>query len=166
MSDVTARLALPFIAPGQAQKEIFHNEALVRIDAALHAVAQSIGDDDPPASPQPGQCWIVGAAPSGAWAGEADALAAWSDGGWRFIAPVPGMTVWLARVGLPAWFDGAAWQIGIIVADRLLVGGVQVVSARRPAIADPAGGTTIDSESRGALNAVLGALRGHGLIAE
>ena len=37
MSDATARLALPFIAPGQAQKELFHNEALTRIDALLQA---------------------------------------------------------------------------------------------------------------------------------
>jgi hypothetical protein len=33
----TARFALPLIAPGQAQKEVYHNEALTAVDAALHA---------------------------------------------------------------------------------------------------------------------------------
>ena len=31
--DGTPRWALPFLFAGQAQKEMFHNEALVRIDA-------------------------------------------------------------------------------------------------------------------------------------
>ena len=56
---------------------------LVRIDAALHPVAETLGDDDPPASPVPGQCWIVGTTPTGAWSGQAGALAAWTNGGWR-----------------------------------------------------------------------------------
>lgn len=34
MTDTSARFALPLILPGQAQKEIFHNEALALLDAA------------------------------------------------------------------------------------------------------------------------------------
>jgi len=88
MSDTTPRLALPFILPGQAQKEAFHNEALALVDAALHVcVAGDPGDAIPP-DPAPGESWIVGPDPAGAWAGKANQLATWSDGGWRFIAPV------------------------------------------------------------------------------
>ena len=36
----TVRFALPLIAPGQAQKEAYHNEALAAIDAALHACVE------------------------------------------------------------------------------------------------------------------------------
>ena len=39
--DGTPRWALPFLFAGQAQKEMFHNEALVRIDALVHGIAQS-----------------------------------------------------------------------------------------------------------------------------
>ena len=42
--------------------------------------------------------------------------------------------------------------------------GVQVVGARLPAIASPASGSTVDSEARSTLDAVLTALRSHGLI--
>ncbi len=152
--------------PGQAQKEMFHNEALARIDAVLQAVALTLGDNDPPGAPVAGQCWITGTAPTGAWAGQAGVMAVWTEGGWRFVAPVPGMIVWLAALSVYARFDGAAWRTGELVGDRLVIGGDQVVAARQSAIASPAGGTTIDAESRTCLGAILAALRSHGLIAE
>lgn len=165
MTDATARLALPFIASGQAQKELFHNEALVRIDALLQPAVESLMIDNPPSAPTPGQCWIVGESPSGAWAGQASALAVWTDGGWRFVAPRSGMTVWSLSDDVVASFDGAAWAIGEIRGRRILVDGVAVVGTQQSAIADPVGGSAPDSEARAAIFAVLTALRTHGLIA-
>ena len=46
----------------------------------------------------------------------------------------------------------------------LFLDGIQVVGARRPAIASPNGGTTTDSEARAAIDQLLNALRAHGLI--
>jgi hypothetical protein len=165
MSDATARFALPFIASGQAQKEVFHNEALARIDALLQASVEAVSLDEPPASPVTGQCWIVGATPRGAWAGQALTLAAWSDGGWRFVAPRVGMTAWSIADDVPMRFDGTNWRLGEIAARRLMVGGTQVVGAQQPAVADPTGGTAPDAEGRTAISAVLAVLRHHGLIA-
>lgn len=165
MTDATARFALPLLAAGQAQKELFHNEALARIDALLQPVVEAIGQNDPPASPSPGQCWIVGAAPSGGWAGQAASLAAWTEGGWRFVAPRTGMALWSLADGLPVRFDGGGWIVGAVAAARIVVGGVPVVGAQRPAIPDPAGGAVLDVEARAILSAVLAAMRQHGLIA-
>lgn len=165
MTDATARFALPFLASGQAQKELFHNEALARIDALLLPVVESVLRDAPPAAPAAGQCWIVGAAPAGAWAGQALALAAWTDDGWRFVAPRAGLRAWSLADTLPAMFDGAGWRLGAIHARQVIVDGVPVVSAQQSAIANPAGGTAPDSEARAAISAILGALRAHGLIA-
>ncbi|NNC72613.1 MAG: DUF2793 domain-containing protein [Sphingomonadaceae bacterium] len=78
MTDTTPRFALPQLLTGHAQKEIWHNEALALIDAVLHPVAESRGDNTPPANPAAGQCWITGSAPVGDWAGEADWLAIWT----------------------------------------------------------------------------------------
>lgn len=39
----TARLKLPFLVPGQAQKELFHNEALQIIDMLVQPVVASVG---------------------------------------------------------------------------------------------------------------------------
>lgn len=166
MSDETsARLALPLLQPGQAQKEMTHNEALALLDLAVGARAVEIGVNDPPATPAVGDCWIVGAAPTGAWAGHPQAIAGWTGGGWRFVAPFEGLSAWIGAAGVPARFVAGAWRAGEIAATRILVDGVPVLGARAAAIADPTGGATIDGECRAALNAVLSAMRSHGLIA-
>ena len=165
MSDATARFALPLIAAGQAQKEVFHNEALARIDALLEPVVEAVAQNDPPAAPVFGQCWVVGATPGGAWAGEARAIAAWTDGGWRFLAPALATTVWSRADQLFARFDGSAWIIGEIPAARIMVGGVQVVGMQQSAVAAPGGGSVVDVEARAALAAVIAVLKSHGLTA-
>jgi hypothetical protein len=163
--DTTPRLALPMLVPGQAQKELYHNEALALIDMAIQAAVISVSAATPPSSPAIGDCWILGAAPGGDWAGHARQLAGWSAGGWRFISPREGMTAWSIADNAQARFSGADWTIGETRCARVLIGGQQIVGARRPAIAAPAGGVTIDAEARTVLNAVLGALTAHGLIA-
>jgi hypothetical protein len=165
MTDATARFALPFIASGQAQKELFHNEALARIDALLQPVVDAMLLNTPPAAPVPGQCWIVGAAPSGGWVGQALAVAAYTDDGWRFVAPRAGMRAWSLADALPAMFDGASWTLGAVHARNLVIGGLAVVGAQQSGIANPSGGTTPDTEARAAVTAILSALREHGLIA-
>ncbi|MET1113243.1 MAG: DUF2793 domain-containing protein, partial [Allosphingosinicella sp.] len=65
MADTTPRFALPFILPGQAQKELFHNEALVRIDLALHPAVEGPPASAPPPAPAAGECWIVAPAAGG-----------------------------------------------------------------------------------------------------
>lgn len=165
MTETSARFALPHILPGQAQKELFHNEALALIDAALHPVAESIGDDDPPVSPDIGQCWIVGATPTGEWTGMAQKLACWTIGGWRFVSPAEGMAIWLPAAGLWARHAAGAWSEGVLPVAELHVDGLRVVGAREPSIAAPSGGTTVDSEARSTIALMLAALRNHGLIA-
>jgi hypothetical protein len=46
----------------------------------------------------------------------------------------------------------------------VLIDGQIVLRERQPAIPNPAGGTVVDSESRAALEAILDALRTHGMI--
>lgn len=160
----SARLALPLLAPGQAQKEMWHNEALALLDIAVQAVVEEVGRDTPPATPQPGQCWIVGAAPTGDWIGHAGAIAGWTAGGWRFVAPRPGLRARHAPSGQGVAHDGTAWRLGELRASRVFVDGQQVVGARGQAIAVPTGGTTIDTQSRTCIEMILIAMRNHGLI--
>jgi hypothetical protein len=164
MSEASARLGLPFIQPGQAQKELFHNEALALVDGLLHAAAEGGPAAAPPAAPAAGQCWIVAGSPSGAWSGQAHKLAIWTDGGWRFAAPVLGMIVWNKAAGHWLHWRGNAWSAGELPAAKLVVGGQQVVGNRQPAVPSPSGGTTIDAEARSAVAALIVALRSHGLI--
>lgn len=163
MTGPTPRLALPLLEPGQAQKEMFHNEALALLDIAVQASADG-PLDAPPADPQPGDCWIVGAAPSGEWAGRARCVAGWTPGGWRFVVPRDGMRLWLGPARGFALFAGGEWRFGE-AHGKLIVEGQQVVGIRGAAIPEPAGGMVVDGEARTAIVALLEALRSHGLIA-
>ena len=164
MADTTPRFALPFILPGQAQKELFHNEALTRIDLALHPAVEGAAAAAPPADPEEGQCWVVAPSATGAWEGRDAMLAMWSEGGWRFLAPAAGMLAWNRAAGLPLLWDGAQWREGVLVCSGLVVNGVQVVGQRQAGVPSPSGGTIIDDEARAAINALTAALMSHGLI--
>lgn len=163
MTDLpTPRLALPMLQPGQAQKEMYHNEALARLDLAVQAAVHAADTNIPPDDPEPGDAWIVGDAPTGLWAGQAKAIAGW-NAGWRFIAPTEGMQLWVRESDGFALFSDGSWHIGNAYG-RLIVDGEQVVGARGEAIEDPDGGSVIDVEARGAILAILAALREHGLV--
>lgn len=164
MAEETTRHGLPLLQAGQAQKEVTHNEALVKLDLLTHLAVESLRAAPPP-SPAAGQCWLVDAGATDAWAGRDGSVACWTEGGWRFLSPRPGMVAWQQAEGGFAWFDGASWRTDGWPAGGLLVGGQQVVGPQAAAIAEPAGGGTVDSEARAAIGQILAALRSHGLIA-
>ena len=161
----TPRLALPFLSQGQAQKEITHNEALQILDFLVAGAVAEPPRNDPPASPAIDDCYIVGPAPTSLWAGWADAVAGFSVGGWRRIAAVPGMRVYVQATEQWACYRTTGWELGVVRGAKLIIEGQQVVGAQSASIASPAGGASIDAEARASINQILSALRGHGLIA-
>jgi len=161
----TDRLGLPLLAAGQAQKELVHNEALLLLDVASQPVVESANLATPPVSPTAGQCWIVATSASGDWTGQEGAIAGWTDNGWRFVGPAAGWRAWVADRNQAMRFDGSGWIDEEARSDGYFVGGERVLAARQAAVADPAGGTMVDSEARSAVSAILAALRAHGLIA-
>lgn len=148
MSDVltTPRLALPLLAAGQAQKEITHNEALTLVDLAIAPLVETIAANAPPPSPAIGQQWIVGPAPTGAWTGQAGALAGWTGQGWRFLHLPPGATVTERPTMLQWQRNSITWVAPV-------------------AVTAPSGGATIDAECRAKLAALIAALSARGLLA-
>lgn len=164
MSETSARMRLPLIQPGQAQKELTHNEALAAIDTLLHPLIETMTVAEPPAGALAGACWIVSGEGAGDWAGQGGAIAALTDGGWRFLPGTEGMTVWLRDARTEARFHEGAWTVGIAELRAVRIGGQAVLGARQPAIAAPDGGGTIDQQSRETIQAILETLRNHGLV--
>ncbi len=164
MSDITDRLALPFIIAGQGQKEVTHNEALLRLDFLVQPVVLEVAPVAIPAAPAVGQCWIVGSASVGVWVGKANQIACWTGSGWRFAVPVVGMRCWSIADAVHVQFEAGGWVKGHLSASILKIGNAQVVGPRQAAINTPAGGTNADAEARLALSQILVALRTHGLI--
>ena len=140
---VTARFSLPLLFAAQAGKEVFHNEALVRIDALLHGTIQGEAND-PPENAEDGQCWLIGPLPTGAWVDRGGLIAMRQAGQWLFAGPVEGMRIFDRSSRQFAVFSGA-WE--------------------KPAdVPEPSGGKIVDSEARAAIGAVLLALRASGFL--
>jgi hypothetical protein len=162
MSD---RFALPLLHVAQAQKELTHNEALTIIDLLLHPVAESATIATPPSAPLVGQCWIVASGGTGAWTGKDATFACFTSGGWRYISPRKGLRVGVVDTQSVHIYDGLIWTIDPLRTGALYLDDVKVVGPQQPAITGASGGITIDAEARAAINAILEAMRNHGLIA-
>ena len=104
----TSHLGLTLVEQSQAQKEVTVNQALTRIDAVLNTGAISRTINTPPGSPSSGDLYIIGASPTGDWAGHAGELA-YYDQIWRFITQGEGMTLWVNDEDAIYSYDGSAW---------------------------------------------------------
>lgn len=142
-TNTTPRLKLPNLFVAQAQKELTVNEAFAMLDALLHLAVEGEAND-PPAAAADGECWLVGAAPTGNWVAQAGQIACRQAGSWLFVAPVDGMTLFDKAAGRSARFDGG-WQ-------------------RAAAISLPTGGTTEDAEARAAIAELVAALQLSGIV--
>ena len=137
------RFSLPLLFAGQAQKEVFVNEALAITDALLHCAIEGEADA-PPGSPSDGDAWLVGLAPNGPWTGQEGRIACWQAGNWLFVQPRDGMRVLDRSSGQEIRFHGI-W--------------------RRPSVPlEPSGGSVVDSEARAAIQQLIAALRLTGIF--
>jgi len=142
-TSTSSRFNLPFLFTGQAQKEIFVNEALARIDGLLHPAIEA-ELNVPPTAPLDGQCWLVGTAPTGVWVGHAGQIACRQSGNWLFANPVDGMRLHDKSASRQAVFRGT-WQ-------------------RSTSVPAPTGGTTVDTQSRTAIAGLIAALVAAGIL--
>lgn len=146
MSDVqSARLKLPLLAAGQAQKEVTHNEALVLLDALTNAVIESAALAAPPANPDSGKSWLVANSATSAWAGQESRLAVATQGGWRFIEPFEGLVVWDKSTATQRRFHQSGW----VIANNISL---------------PGSGAVVDVEARACLGNLAALLASWGLL--
>ena len=139
----TPRHALPLLYPGQAQKEIFVNEALARLDALAHPVVLT-SRTTPPPSHAAGDTYLVVAPASEEWSGHENCLAISHETHWVFQTPYEGMRIYdREEATIRFWRNG--WS-------------------DPQSIPDPAGGSTIDIEARGTIATLLLCLRSLGIL--
>ena len=129
---------------GQSQKEITVNEALLAADFLLHMAIEGVTATVPP-TPSAGQCWLIGSNATGVFYGKTDQIAAWSEGGWRLIAPRTGMRAFDVSESAHRLYFGGSWHL---------------VAAP----AAPAGGSVIDTQARTAISQIIAALLTAGII--
>lgn len=106
----TPILGAPSLAASQAVPETTVNEI-------ARFVEQGAGwfrfkDRDlatPPGSPADGDCYLVAASATGAWAGQDGKIAFYLSTAWQFISPSEGMGAWINDEDAAIVFDGSAW---------------------------------------------------------
>lgn len=81
-----------------------------------------------------------------------------------FARSLEGMAFYDRSSGTWAAYCNDGWDVGILRGRQVVIDGNQVVGARAAAIAGPSGGSVVDTEGRAAIDAMLIALREHGLI--
>lgn len=103
-------------------------------------LAVTFGTNTPPGSPTNGDTHVVGANPTGGFAGQANALAVYDGAAsaWTFIAPYDGLLVWDAAADKLKAYNGTAWQDAFIIsagqinASTQLADGVVITSKIAP----------------------------------
>ena len=122
--DNSPRLGLPYLQANQAQKHVTLNEALRRLDMIVQASVLSSGLTSPPLSPAEGDCYLIAAGPpAGDWSAQSPGdFAAWQDGAWAFITPLPGWTCLVRDTGAFLYFDGSQWRPAAPSANPLTLG--------------------------------------------
>lgn len=143
-SSTTPVAGLPLLVPGQAQKEVFLNQALSILDA-LYPQAVVASQSAPPAANEDSACFRVTSPASGVWTGHDDHIAVGIGGDWHFLAPHDGMQVFDRAAGYLLVFR-SGWR-----------------HAAAPTISE--GGAIIDIEARAALAQLIGVLRHIGVLA-
>lgn len=125
LPETSARLAMPYIQPAQAQKHVTHNEALRVLDVVVQLSLASRTLNTPPLIAQNGSCYLVPAAAGGDWVGQAGRIALRDNDAWDFLTPRTG---WLAMVldeDRLLFFDGADWRVPDILPDIIDRLGIQ-----------------------------------------
>lgn len=88
---------------------------------------QTLGANTPPPAPTTGDSYVVGTAPTGAWAGQAKNIATWTGSAWMFTPSEGGWHVYSVAADALYSFVGGGWGLTNGVAS--VVGQTGVVSA-------------------------------------
>lgn len=108
-NDTTARLKLDQLVSLQELNAVTWNEALAQLDALVDLYLLGLFGNTPPSSPQDGDAYITGGAPTGAWSGQTYKIAACLDGAWRFFYPFNGLRAYVASSGIFVIYLNGQW---------------------------------------------------------
>ncbi len=110
MPDTTNIQSLPLILPSQAQKHVTHNEALKILDLIVQMTVASRSVAVPPTLPARGDCHLVAAGATGAWAGRVGNVTTFTGIVWEFYPPKVGWTAYVVDEATPVVHDGSVWS--------------------------------------------------------
>lgn len=142
-TNATSRFALPLLHAGQAQKEVFVNEAFGLADALLHCAVEGAAASHPGKSLE-GEAWLILPGATGDWESHDNEIAVRRGGAWIFVEPRDGLRVFDRSAGCEMLFFRFWRKASIPV--------------------EPLGGVSVDGEARAAINDLVSALQALGIL--
>jgi len=103
----TPQLALDVLSEGQNGAESIVNDNSYRLDA-LCQLSVKDRTNTPPGAPVEGDRYLIGAAPTGVWAAQANKVA-WYVSGWKYLAPKQGFRAWVDDEKCFMRYNGTVW---------------------------------------------------------
>lgn len=108
----TPNTGLELVPQNTADPYVAVNDSFQTIDALMSLTVVSMTVSAPPAttSADIGKRWVIGASPTGAWAGRADQIALCTAAGlWRYYVPWVGLVAWSIATSAEYRWTGSAW---------------------------------------------------------
>lgn len=105
----TPHLNITLVTQSQSQKEVTINLAFQVLEALQNTGIISMALSAPPGSPAEGALYVVKATGSGAWLGQDGNLAYFINGGWLFITPLNGLTLYDLSQSLLVTYSSGSW---------------------------------------------------------
>jgi hypothetical protein len=107
----TPRLGAPELTSGQAAPETTVNEQIRYVEqGASRFVFKDRDLSTPPGSPADGDCYLVKATGTGAWAGKDGKIAFYENTSWVFITAKEGFRAYVNDEDIEIVFDGSSWS--------------------------------------------------------
>jgi hypothetical protein len=92
------------------EKHLAVDKALALIDELVRPTVRTRRLRVPPINPADGERWIVGANPTGTWAGKASQIAMRIDGTWSFLQPKLGCALAIEDERISVAWRGGTWH--------------------------------------------------------
>lgn len=105
----TQNLLLPFIAAGQSQKHVTHNEALLLLDKLSQISVISRTVSTPPATPNEGDLYIIPINSTALWANKTTQLALFRGNAWAYIPAKEGFIAYVQAEDKPILYNSTSW---------------------------------------------------------
>lgn len=110
----TPNIGLQTVPNGSTNISAAYNDAMQVLDALTQLAVLDKDLNAPPATVagDAGKRWIVAAGPTGAWAGQAKAVALCTGANvWRFLPPAEGWEAWVVDEAKKYRYTGGAWAM-------------------------------------------------------
>lgn len=108
----TPNLGLPVVPNGSNNITLAFNQLAQIVDAFVPLVAQTMTLSAPPATVEgdAGKRWIIGASPTGAWAGAAGKVALCTGAGtWTILNPPQFIKAWVVDIAAERRLVAGSW---------------------------------------------------------